>query len=185
MMKLQELLSYLFGAGGIVLFLLSWLRYKKKDAVSILRIQADTTKTNAEAQEIRAKSDVLITDGALRIVERLSKDLDEAREEIEKLIVIVADLKTLHEKHKDEYIREAEELHKKLREAKELIEVKKRHCIEIKSRIMQLQELLLLRQAVGNKGLTALELDEFVRKLAEIITFKEDYEKRAEARGNG
>lgn len=142
----------------VIVAIILWIRFKKKDTASINLI-------NAQAQEKRAQADVLITDGALRIVERLSKDLDEARDEIEKLMVIVAELKALHEKSKSEYTKEAEALHTKIKEAKNLIEVKRRHCVDIRSRITQLKELLILKQ----QGLQQDQLEIFITKLNELI----------------
>lgn len=153
-----NLLSYLVGAGGVILFILGWIRFHKKDL-------ATENKINAEAQEIRAKADVLITDGALRIVERLSADLDEARDEIEKLMKIGAEMEALHEKTMSEHRKEAIELQVKLNESKNLMETKRRHCIDVKSRIMRLQELLLLKQ----QGLSQEQLEDFVNKLNELI----------------
>lgn len=170
-MKTSELLAYLFGGTGIVsavvMFLLNWARFKTKD-------RSDSNKTDAEAQEIRAKSDVLITDGALRIVERLSKDLDEAREEIDKLIVIASDLKILHEKHRVESITENELLINKLKEANNLIEIKKRHCINVKNRVMQLRGLMELKQSAKYAGMTPEQLEEFLQKITELITYNEE-----------
>lgn len=160
-----DVIPYLFGSGAVLLFILSWIRFRKKDAGTVTKLQADAAKINAEAMEIKAKADVLITDGALRIVDRLSKDLDDAREEIEKLIVIAAQLKELHEKSKLIHAEETKGLLDKLKEAKDLMDLKKRHCIETKDRIIKLHELLLIKQT----GLTQEQLQVFVDKLIELI----------------
>ena len=156
-MDIVNIISAL-GGGVVVGALISWIRHKKRDV-------ATENKINAEAQEIRAKADVLITDGALRIVERLSTDLDEARDEIEKLIKIVSEMKILHEKNIRDHEKEALELHNKLNEAKDLIETKRRHCIDIAGRISQLKNLLLLKQ----QGLSQEQLEDFINSLNELI----------------
>ncbi len=148
-----DVLPYLFGSGAIILFILSWVRFYKKDAGTVDKLKADATKTNAEAQ-------VLIADGALRIADRLSKDLDEARDEIEKLLVIAADLKLMQEKTKTLHIEEVN----KLKEANDLLEINRKHCIKTKNRIVKLQELLSIKKT----GLTQEQLQDLIDNLTEL-----------------
>ncbi len=156
---LTDVLPYIFGSGGIILFILSWIRFRKKDAGTV--------------DKLKAEASVLITDGALRIVERLSKDLDEARDEIEKLIKIADELKELHEKTKSIHIEQTKVLNDKLKEAKDLMEVKRKHCIEVKERIIKLQELLLMKQS----GLSQDQLQGLINKLTELVELTTAYEK--------
>ncbi len=165
-----DVLPYILGSGGVLFFVLSWIRFYKSDAGKVIKLKADAGKVNAEAQEIRAKADILITDGALRIAERLSKDLDEAREEIDKLIIITVELKALHEKAKVAHMEETKRLLDKLKEAKDLLDVKREHCVQIKQRITTLHELLLVKQS----GLTHDQFEKFMVKVKAVLDSKYD-----------
>ncbi len=148
-----DVLPYLFGSGAIILFILSWIRFHKKDAGTVGKLKAEAAKTNAETQ-------VLLTDGALRIADRLSADLDNAREEIEKLLVITAELKLIQEKTKTLHIGEVN----KLKEANDLLEINRKHCIKTKNRIVKLQELLSIKK----EGLTQEQLQDLIDNLTEL-----------------
>ncbi len=165
MENLTDIISYLVGAGGVILFVLAWIRFRHRDSAATNKINAESLKVKAEAQEIRAKADVLITDGALRIVDRLSADLDEARDEIEKLLKVSAKISELYEKSKIDHKKEIEGLNHQLKYSKDLLETKKRHCIDTRARVKQLQDLLKLKQ----EGLTQVQLEEFISKLNELI----------------
>lgn len=151
-----DVIPYISLVGGVILFILSWIRFRKKDA--------------GTADKLKAEASVLLTDGALRIADRLSKDLDEARDEIDKLIVIAAELKEWHDKKTVTYMEETKQLLNKLKEARDLLEVKRKHCIEIKHRIITLQELLLVKES----GLTHSQFEEFMVKVKQALDSKHE-----------
>lgn len=70
--------------GSIILFLLKWKRFNKKDNASVNRENAETEKVKAEAAEIKAKADVTIVDSAFKLIQRLSDECDMTKRQLEK-----------------------------------------------------------------------------------------------------
>lgn len=66
-------------AGSVILFLLTWLREKKKDKAGVDKTHAETESELASAQEKRANAETKIADAALEWAEKLNVELDKTR----------------------------------------------------------------------------------------------------------
>jgi hypothetical protein len=84
------------GVGGVVLYILGWIRYRKKDKSEIELAEgefsikeATADKIKAEANQLTKQTEISVADAALKITERLSiqleakdKELDSTQEEL-------------------------------------------------------------------------------------------------------
>lgn len=87
------------GIAGIVLGIMAWVRFRKKDRADVTVTEADAEvkeatamKIKAEANQLTKQTDINVADAALKIAESLriqltqkDKDLDDTQAEVDKL----------------------------------------------------------------------------------------------------
>lgn len=85
-----EWLTLLFGSLGggslvlVIIAILKWIRFKKKDSADTAKTEAESAKIKAEASEIKAKAEVTVADAALKLAQRLSDECDMTKKILEK-----------------------------------------------------------------------------------------------------
>ncbi len=72
----------LLGTGGIIVGLLTWIRFRSKDVADVRSLDATTEKTLQEARETKTRADRDAVDTALKVMERLEKEVNKIRTEL-------------------------------------------------------------------------------------------------------
>jgi hypothetical protein len=77
---------------GIIMFILQWVRYKKKDKSEQENIDAQTAKIKAEAIQIEAQAQFTVADAALKLAQRLGEECDLTKTQLHKALVELANV---------------------------------------------------------------------------------------------
>ena len=81
--------SFILGPTGIVIAIVTWIRFRKKDTADTYKTDAETEKLRADASLVKATADATSSDIALKLAQRLSDDNNLVKQDLKEKEVML------------------------------------------------------------------------------------------------